>query len=450
MHTIAEPVLAALALVVPSAACRGDVTSDASLSIDDNFEMYRNRAERAEQDAYRCVMSRVLPGPRAVTVDGRGGVIVASGPAYRGQPVEAVVQRLDTQGNSLWTFRPMEGESAIFADAAADAAGNVVVAGLSLDPGGPLLLKLDTEGRLSWSNVYRDAYDGGSFWRVVATRTGDLVIHGRGTIGSDSRHFVAKLDADGRCFWSKALGTGDQTFGIDVASDDDGDVIVAGGLAATFDFGGGPLSPARDPTEGPPWTDAFLVKYDASGNHVWSKHFGDGNQSFHAVAADASGNIVVYGRNDGTVDFGGGPLASSGGRRAVAASFDAQGSHRWSEDFAGFPLDDPRVAVDSSGRIPLAGTFSGTVDFGLGPLTSAGDTDVLVAQLDPAGSPISNARFGSAGADSLTAFAIDPKGTAVLAGHLGGAVDFGCGALDPEPGGDGFLAVLADPAQGRE
>ena len=49
------------------------------------------------------------------------------------------------------------------------------------------------------------------------------------------------------------------------------------------------------------------------GKHLWSKRFGDaGTQAANAIAADASGNVIVAGRFEGTVDFGGGALTSAG------------------------------------------------------------------------------------------------------------------------------------------
>jgi hypothetical protein len=39
------------------------------------------------------------------------------------------------------------------------------------------------------------------------------------------------------------------------------------------------------------------------------------------------------------------------------------------------------VAVDSDGYVVVTGSFEGTVDFGNGPLTSAGETDIFLLRL---------------------------------------------------------------------
>jgi len=60
----------------------------------------------------------------------------------------------------------------------------------------------------------------------------------------------------------------------------------------------------------------------STGKHLWSKGFGDENyQGAGAVAVDASGNAMVTGYFDGTVDFGGGALTSAGSFDIFVAKF---------------------------------------------------------------------------------------------------------------------------------
>jgi len=96
-----------------------------------------------------------------------------------------------------------------------------------------------------------------------------------------------------------------------------------------MDFGGGPLvSQGGD--------DAFVVKLDAGGQHLWSKSFGDASgQKVNGIAVDGSGNVVVTGQLSGSIDIGGGPLVSQGGDDVFAAKLDAGGLHIWSKSFGG-------------------------------------------------------------------------------------------------------------------
>ncbi len=55
---------------------------------------------------------------------------------------------------------------------------------------------------------------------------------------------------------------------------------------------------------------------------LWSKRFGDGSgQGAAAVAVDASGNVIITGLFEGTVDFGRGALTSAGNGDIFVAKF---------------------------------------------------------------------------------------------------------------------------------
>jgi len=94
---------------------------------------------------------------------------------------------------------------------------------------------------------------------------------------------------------------------------------------------------------------------------------------------DSSGNVTVTGEFQGTADFGKGPLTSAGDSDVFVASYDAAGNARWAERFGAGGTDRGySVAVDSWGNLAVIGQFSYTVDFGTGPLTSAGNLDAFV------------------------------------------------------------------------
>jgi hypothetical protein len=209
-----------------------------------------------------------------------------------------------------------------------------------------------------------------------------------------------------------------------------------------MDFGGGPLT-----TTGTTAWDIFLAKFDGDGNHLWSKRFGDSNdQRAGGIACDAmTGAVVLASSSRGTVDFGGGPLASAGGFDIMVAKFDASGNHQWSKRF-GDSSDQfiHGLAVDSSGNTVVAGSLEGSVNFGdpAGSLTSAGSEDVFVAKLSPSGSAIWSKRFGDSSSQDAFALAVDEEDAVLLTGSMSGTIDFGAGAMTSAGGRDVFVARL--------
>jgi hypothetical protein len=229
--------------------------------------------------------------------------------------------------------------------------------------------------------------------------------------------------------WAKTIGGTGSDAGTGVAVDGSGNVFVTGQFdvsASGVDFGGGALFSAGA-------KDVFLVKYASSGAYVWSKRFGgSGFDLGGPVAVDGSGNVIVAGTFDGTIDFGGGPLTTAGGRDIFVAKFSATGTYLWAKRFGGTSDDWVRgIAVDGAGNVVLTGQFLNTISFGGPTLTSAGFEDIFLAKLSGSdGSHVWSKRFGSSSTtDAGYGVAVDGTGNVAITGFFGQGVDFGGGTI---------------------
>lgn len=237
--------------------------------------------------------------------------------------------------------------------------------------------------------------------------------------------------------WSLRFGDADTQFISSVALDPEDNIILTGQLSGEADFGGGAITSAGS-------IDLFVAKLDPAGKHLWSKRFGDaGSQTGMSVAADKDGNIVVAGYFDGTLDFGGGPLTSAGSIDIFVAKLDGAGNHIFSKAFGDpGPQAGTMVKTTPEGDIVLMSALGGSVDFGGGPVTSAGGFDIGLAKLDAMGNHVWSRRFGDAGEQSGNAIAIDAAGNVLMTGMFLGTVDFGGGPLTDKDGGDVFVVKL--------
>jgi hypothetical protein len=182
----------------------------------------------------------------------------------------------------------------------------------------------------------------------------------------------------------------------------------------------------------------------ATGAYNWDRTFGSPVEDLvRGVAADAAGNVYAIGYFQGTVDVGGGPLVSAGGRDLLIASWASDGSFRWANrygstnDQLGLGID-----VDSAGDIIVTGYFSGTLDFGTGVITAAGSglQSVFLAKLSSSGAGIWAQGFGD-GVNNQQGWAVAADGTnIVLTGYYRSAIDFGGGALPNASDWHVFLA----------
>ncbi len=236
--------------------------------------------------------------------------------------------------------------------------------------------------------------------------------------------------------WSKRFGNKTQTG--TAAVDKSGNVALIGSFDESTDLGSGLLTSAGG-------TDVYLAKLTSAGAPIFSKRFGNlSNQQGNAVAFDIDGNIYLGGSFQGTIDLGGGALTSAGSDDVFLAKLDPKGKQIWARRFGGSsPEGALYVGVDKLGNVYASGTFSGSVDFGGGLLTSDGGNDIFVLALDESGQHLWSKRAGDVGSDLVGSMAVDPDGSVYLTGRFSYFIDFGSGSLS-SAGGDDLFAVKLD------
>lgn len=260
------------------------------------------------------------------------------------------------------------------------------------------------------------------------------------TSGGKEDAFVAKLSPTGQVLWAKRFGDGQNQSATGIGADAEGNVYVTGIFIGTVNFGGQNLTSDTNFFQ-----DVFLVKFAPDGTHQWSMKFGDSNiQYARALAVDAIGNVVISGYFQQKVDFGGGVLTASGTAFDVfVAKFNALGQHLWSRRYGNEADQSAKsLAVDGSGNVYVAGEAAGTIDFGAGPLMAQGNPSAFVAKLDPQGAQIWAKISSGAGKASANAVAVSPTGAVAVAGQFQGTFDLGGKPMSNPDLDDAFVSVL--------
>jgi hypothetical protein len=152
---------------------------------------------------------------------------------------------------------------------------------------------------------------------------------------------------------------------------------------------------------------------------------------------------------NGTSDFGGGGLTTTSDS-PVVASFGPTGDLRWTQVHGDAATTSATTALPGASADGLAAAWgiAGTIDFGTGPLPSAGKTDVVLPAFPATGGPPRTTTYGSAGTEVPQSIALGPNGGALVVGTFDGTLDFGptdagSGVLTSQSGGDVFVAFLA-------
>lgn len=192
--------------------------------------------------------------------------------------------------------------------------------------------------------------------------------------------------------------------------------------------------------------------FGVPGEALWFDPVGSSTGDYaREVFVDGADNVYAGGVFQGTITIGGQELTSAGSNDAFVAKLDADtGTAAWAVRFGSTDLDSTEgIAVDSDGDVFVVGKFKGTVNFGGGNLTSAGDNDVFVLKLDGAsGTHLWSRRYGGTGNDgSGGAVVVDSTGAIVVSGAFGSAaINFGGSGLNNAGTGVGdlYLAKLAN------
>jgi hypothetical protein len=317
---------------------------------------------------------------------------------------------------------------------------------------GPCVLKMDvdrgvgalfgTPGKALWLRDVGGAASSGSAKKLVIDGQGNIVVVGvfSGSIQLGTKTltsagkgdlFVAKLSGStGDVIWAKQFGGTDEDAGSDVAVDPADSIYIVGQYQSpSIDFGGGALSSIG-------FRGGFLVKLDPNGSHVWSKNFGSNasssdSASVTGVSVNATG-VAATGSFTGSLTANGTTLTSAGNTDVLVAKFATDGTKAWIRSFGESMYDFGNdVAIDSSGNVVVVGSFQGSLMVPPNGTLEAGSVQaVLLLKLASAdGSPLVSKRFGSTTMESNgLAVAIDNSDAIFIGGGFWGTGDFGGGA----------------------
>jgi hypothetical protein len=409
----------------------------------------------------------VIGGGFTGTVNLGGGLATSHGMDAATPGYDTFVAKFDSHGNYKWAKTFGNGLLVGANSVAVDGSGKVALAGIfqgSVDFGGGSLtavgdydvfvVEFDPSGTFLWSKRFGVAGQTQNLDSVVVDQTGNVIIAGQARGGVDfgggpkTGFFIAKFNATGAYSWSNAFPATTTYGGPWLAADGAGNMILAGSFNTTVDFGGGTLTSAGS-------ADGFVAKFNSSGTYQWAKQYGDSNaQNIRGMSVDSCGDTLVTGNFGGVIDFGTGALSATtaGASYVFLAKIGPTGNGVWAEDFVGpsASLDVGSLAVDVAGGPTIVGPLGGSVDFGGGTLTSAGNASIVVASFDAAG----GYRWSYVGGSPSTATSAPavPQGVAASGSSVVVVGAFGASAttltlqgktLTAMSGNDTFLASFA-------
>jgi hypothetical protein len=366
-------------------------------------------------------------------------------------------------GDTLWTRTYGGGADDLAADIQQTSDGGYIMVGHTKSFGAGLydvyLVKTDANGDTLWTRSYGGThYDYSSSVRQTADG-GYIILGSTWSFGAgDCDFYLLRTDANGDTLWTRTYGGFGEDHGDCIQLTSDGGYIATG---YTESFGAGSF-------------DVWLLKFDANGNTLWTRTYGESSldmghfveqtsdggyviagvfSSYDArcwdaylIKADAHGDTLwtrAYGDRtyqyarcvretaDGGYIMGGASISLGTGRYNVyLVRTDPNGDSLWTRVYGGREDDQ----IYCLREIPEGGFMC------TGPSKSfgAGEEDVYLLRIDPWGDTLWTRTYGGGGSDYGSSIQRISDGSYIVAGWT---MSFGAGARDV------WLLKLVDEAQ---
>jgi hypothetical protein len=188
---------------------------------------------------------------------------------------------------------------------------------------------------------------------------------------------LVKLNDDGNTQWVKTAGSNYEDAANGIAVGPDGNPVIVGYFAGIATFGSNMVTYYD-------YNDAFIAKYDTSGNNLWVRA-GKGQQLdvAYAVTVDSANNVFATGMFQGSASFDG-YLVSGSDREVFLVSYTGTGNFRWIEKGGGLNTDcGLGLAVKKNGNVVVCGYYIFSCFFGNVQIDYADGNDLFIAEYTP-------------------------------------------------------------------
>ena len=166
--------------------------------------------------------------------------------------------------------------------------------------------------------------------------------------------------------------------------------------------------------------NVFIAKYNPNGNVLWAK-CSKSRQIYnegHSVCTDLNGNVILAGIFEDTITFGSTTLTNTGCQSIFLIKYDASGNILWTQK-TNSPSTSYGVSTDSNGNIFLTGSFAGTsITFGSTTLTNTGNASVFLVKYDPNGNVLWAKGSSCGGTAEALSVSVDPSGNGFITGYF--------------------------------
>lgn len=275
------------------------------------------------------------------------------------------------------------------------------------------------------------------------------------SLGGDTDGFIAKFDVDGNLLWSTYYGGAEADEINNVLVDSNNEIVLFGYTESST----GIATPAAHQTEYGGEGDAFLARFSADGERLWSTYYGGsewdrgGSGAIQCLALDNQDNLYVRTESEsseGMVSPGATIDELQYNRSVVLAKFSIDGEMLWGTYFGahaltpggGIIVHENQIIIGGCARMDegyLMGTPYQSEHFG-----TASSGDMFFAGFDLDGNQLWGTYYGGGNSDLMWHLTPYSENQFVFTGNTQSGIPMPDNAFQPTHGGiiDGILGIF--------
>jgi hypothetical protein len=270
------------------------------------------------------------------------------------------ILKVDASGTILWdknfgfagsdqafkAFQTTDGGyfiTGFFDVSASNGGGNDMQRGTQHGVGEYWGIRLDANGNKLWRRYFGGTNNDRSYdaWQTddggfLMTGTSESIDYDKTDPKGSYDYWAVRITADGDLVWTKSFGGSEIDNSYASTKTNDGNYIMVGDSRSSD----------QDITAPKGGGDAWMVKFDDSGNKIWQKSFGGSDfDTSHSIFQRSNGNYIIAGNsrsNDGDLP------KNNGGNDAWIFGVGENGDLKFQEVVGGSSLDFASEAIETS------------------------------------------------------------------------------------------------------
>lgn len=237
--------------------------------------------------------------------------------------------------------------------------------------------------------------------------------------------FTAKLNSSAVFQWAKKGSAPYTDRGLDVATDNSGNVFVTGQFSDSITFDVVHYNNSNNAI--------FLIKYDENGNEDWFRKISGTQSIAYGITVDSLTNIFLTGDFQGNLIFWGTPnfTMTNGYTNGIfIAKYNSMADLIWATSAgSSSEVSSRNIALDDSSNAYIVGNFrcklsSFADQYGQGTFNSVGYTDIFTAKYNSAGDWQWARNFGGHHEDNGVGITLNNSGQVLLTGSFTDSIVF--------------------------